>query len=310
MRNSFTVITTSDVIKADPSGRAQAAYSVTNTSSRPVRGLATVKAQGTTKREWLSIAGETERDFAAGATENFTVNFAATGASAGKYPFRLDVAAAVNPDEDFTEGQVVNVEVGGATVAPAAKKAFPIWIIFVILGVVLLVGAVILVLVLKSGKPTNEPVVEETPSPVAETTVTATPTPTRETGGFAVVGTTLVANPASHTGPCPVKITFSGSITANGPGTVKYTFIRSDGARDSRDLSLDFTGPGSKTVETTWTLGAADPAFQPFRGSQQIKILSPNEMESERANFELNCQSRPVIGFPTPIIRDHRRITP
>ena len=123
MRNSFSVTTTSDVIKADASGRAQAAYTVTNTSSRPVRGLATVKAQGTTKREWLSIAGETERDFAAGATENFTVNFAATGASAGKYPFRLDVAAAVNPDEDFTEGQVVNVEVGGATVTPVAKKA-------------------------------------------------------------------------------------------------------------------------------------------------------------------------------------------
>jgi len=98
MRNSFSVITTSDAIKADSSGRAQAAYAVTNTSSRPVRGLATVKAQGTTKREWLSIAGETERDFAAGATENFTVNFAATGAPAGKYPFRLDVAAAVNPD--------------------------------------------------------------------------------------------------------------------------------------------------------------------------------------------------------------------
>jgi len=182
----------------------------------------------------------------------------------------------------------VNVEVAGTTVAPAAKKAFPIWIIFVILGVVLLIGAVILVLVLRSGKSTNEAEVTETPTPVVETTVTATPTP-RETGGFAVVGTTLVANPDNHIGPCPAKITFSGSITANGAGTVTYTFVRSDGARGGSQ-SLNFTGPGSKTVETTWTLGAAVPTFQPFRGSQQIKILSPNEMESEPAKFVLRCQ--------------------
>jgi len=33
-------------------------------------------------------------------------------------------------------------------------------------------------------------------------------------------------------GPCPLKVVFNGYITTDGPGTVKYTFTRSDGAED------------------------------------------------------------------------------
>jgi hypothetical protein len=291
MAKSFTVTTTAvDTLRADAGGRAEAVFAVTNVSGRPIRGMAKVKALGDTKKEWLSLAGETERDFAAGATQQFTANFAATGtgaggAPAGKYPFRFDAVSSMNPDEDFTEGPTVTVEVAGAGAPPPAAKKFPLWIIFVIIGVVLLIGAIILFLVLRSSGKGNDGG-EPSPSP----TVEASPTPTREPkSDFKVIGTTLVANPDDHDGRCPVKITFSGSITVNKPGKVKYTFLRSDGATAKPEL-LEFDRAGSKTVETTWTLGAAVPTFQPFKGWQRIKILSPDELESDRANFRLDCK--------------------
>ncbi len=156
MAKSFAVTTTAtDTLKGDAKGHAEALFTVTNTTPRPIRGIVKAKALGDTKQEWLSIAGDTERDFAAGATQQFTVGFDAAGAAqpppatpsaaragssapAGKYPFRLDVASARNKDEDFTEGPTVNVEVAAA--ATPAKKSFPLWIIFVILGVVLLIA--------------------------------------------------------------------------------------------------------------------------------------------------------------------------
>lgn len=38
------------------------------------------------------------------------------------------------------------------------------------------------------------------------------------------------ADNANLTGKCPLPVKFNGYITANGKGTVKYTFTRSDGA--------------------------------------------------------------------------------
>jgi hypothetical protein len=177
MAKSFTITTTAtDTLKADAKGHAEAVFTVTNATSRPVRGMARAKALGDSKKEWLSIGGESERDFGGGATEQFTVNFDATGALAGKYPFRLDVATALNPDEDFTEGPTVTVEVAAAAAPPPPKKPFPKWIIFVIIGVVVLVIVVVVLVALRGkGKGQNG----ETPTPTP-TEVTASPTP-RET---------------------------------------------------------------------------------------------------------------------------------
>src|SRR5947209_2238568 len=197
MARSFAITTTAtDTLHADAQGHAQAVFTVTNTTSRPIRGLAKVKALGDTKREWLSIEGETERDFAAGATQQFTVNFdakpdqsastaapaagtAAAGATGGKaasaaptiapgrYRFRLDLASAMSSDEDFTEGPEVTVEVAAA--AQPVKKGAPLWIIPVILGVLLIIGLVLFfVLRSKGGGNDNgndNGVVEASPSP-------------------------------------------------------------------------------------------------------------------------------------------------
>ena len=164
MAKSFAITTTAtETLKADAKGKAQAVFTVTNVRARPVRGLTRAKALGGTKQEWLSTTSDSERDFGAGATSQFTVNFDAAGVPPGKYPFRLDVASALNPDEDFTEGPTVTVEVAAAP-APPEKKKFPIWIIIVILALVFLVGAVILFLVLRGDNKPDEGAASPTPA--------------------------------------------------------------------------------------------------------------------------------------------------
>jgi hypothetical protein len=148
---SFTIgLSASDTLKADAKGHAEAVFTVTNATARPVRGMARAKALADTKREWLSIGGETERDFGGGGTEQFSVSFDAAGAPPGKYQFRLDVASAINPDEDFREGPTATVEVGAAAFPAAPAKKFPLWVIPVILGVVVIIGVLVLILALRS----------------------------------------------------------------------------------------------------------------------------------------------------------------
>lgn len=142
MPKSFTITTTAtENLTADAKGHGQALFTVTNATQRPVRGMARPKGLGETKREWLSIAGYSDRDFGGGATEQFTVNFDAPGAAAGKYPFRLDVASMSNPDEDFTEGPTITLEVAAA--AKPVPKPSRLWLWLVIVGIVLVVGGVV-----------------------------------------------------------------------------------------------------------------------------------------------------------------------
>jgi hypothetical protein len=105
---------------------------------------------------------------------------------------------------------------------------------------------------------------------------------------FQVTGAVLKADDMENKGPCPRTINFSGSITTNGPGTVSYTLIRSDGATGPI-MTLDFKEAGSQPVNTDWTLGG--PGLPHFEGWQAIKIISPNPLESSSKTgaFVLNC---------------------
>ncbi|HSS19009.1 MAG TPA: hypothetical protein VLL54_02950 [Pyrinomonadaceae bacterium] len=118
-----------------------------------------------------------------------------------------------------------------------------------------------------------------------------------QTQSLQIVAATLTASPEVYDGQCPVTIKFSGSITVKGKGKIQYTFLRSDGAIGPV-YTLDFDSDGTKTVDTTWTLGGS-----PFAGWQAIKILSPYEMESNRADFKGSCsQEKPSLpqGLSVP----------
>ncbi len=110
----------------------------------------------------------------------------------------------------------------------------------------------------------------------------------------------LKADEAQVNGQCPVTVRFTGYVTATGPGIVKYTFTRSDGATGPV-FTLEFKEAGTQYVTTSWTLGDAS-ALPTYEGWQAIKILSPNELESshETGRFAIACQgAQPTFGKPT-----------
>jgi hypothetical protein len=98
---------------------------------------------------------------------------------------------------------------------------------------------------------------------------------------------TLAASPAEFRGSCPGVITFTGSITVDKAGIIKYIFTRSDGAIDTITKSLFFKGPGTKKVTETWTLGGTQLPY--YKGWEAIKVIAPNGVMSNQATFELKC---------------------
>ena len=106
---------------------------------------------------------------------------------------------------------------------------------------------------------------------------------------FAVIDADLKPEPVENIGQCPVTVKFNGYITTNGPGTVKYTFTRNDGAT-APVFRLDFDAAGTKPVSTTWTLGG--PGLMEYSGWQRLKILSPKEFETsiESGSFKMTCK--------------------
>jgi len=110
---------------------------------------------------------------------------------------------------------------------------------------------------------------------------------------FAIVGSvyavprvtaTLTAYPVSYTGNCPTTINFRGVITASERCTLQYKFIRSDGA-NAPVQTLIFQKAEAKPVSTTWTLSGN------YIGWEAIKIVYPQEAESNKANFKVICES-------------------
>jgi PASTA domain-containing protein len=139
MSRIFAITAVSDRVSIGGDGRGEITFTVTNSSARPLRGRLRVRPLGSTKGEWLNIAGEIERNFSPNATQQVVVKVAPPqGAPAGKYQFRLDAVSVTNPDDDFTEGPTVDLEVK-PTEAP--KKPFPWLIVAAAAGaVVLIVG--------------------------------------------------------------------------------------------------------------------------------------------------------------------------
>ena len=109
---------------------------------------------------------------------------------------------------------------------------------------------------------------------------------------FAVTNATLTVEPETYVDPCPPgRFKFSGEITANGHGKVTYTFFRSDGEK-SAVQELNFNGPGTQAVNTSWTLSGEQ--LPQFKGWQSLRVLSPNELVSNRASFSVNCEQESV----------------
>lgn len=107
-----------------------------------------------------------------------------------------------------------------------------------------------------------------------------------------VITATLKAIPETYSGPCPTTIKFEGVITVKNitrpPLKLQYKFLRNDGAF-APIQTLDFEKDGSKNVGTTWTLGG--PALPTYSGWEAIKVVYPQDVESNKANFKIECKA-------------------
>ena len=107
----------------------------------------------------------------------------------------------------------------------------------------------------------------------------------------------LVANPATYNGPCPLQIEFRGTITDNvGNRDVGYRFIFSNGAI-GQDQVIHFDQPGSQTVGHISLGGGEDGPPQEY-GWAAIEILQPVQLQSNRAEFQITCTAPDTGGAP------------
>jgi hypothetical protein len=109
----------------------------------------------------------------------------------------------------------------------------------------------------------------------------------------AQITATLSAKHDNYSGTCPVEIKFKGTITSEKPGRVQYRFIRSDGALLPVE-TLEFGMPGAKEVKGSWMAGDANTPL--YNGWQAIRIVYPEEVESNTAKFKVTCdQTAPEL---------------
>lgn len=105
---------------------------------------------------------------------------------------------------------------------------------------------------------------------------------------FKVTNVTANVDPQIFSGTCPKSINYSGVITTNGPGTVTYKWVRSDGTGEERTVT--FAAAGSQTVTSgnvTYNQSGTQWA--------KLEVTAPNALTSEQAKFTLNCASPAIV---------------
>lgn len=156
MPRAFDITAATESVNLNAAGQGELAFTVSNALHAPVRARATVMMDGQARREWATLSGGEERDFSPDATQQFTVKFQVPpGTPPGRYTFHLLVSDVSNPDEQYADGPTVSFVVPEP--APVKKKAFPWWIVALSAGVLLIVGAVVFILVGRSGSKVGEP---------------------------------------------------------------------------------------------------------------------------------------------------------
>ncbi len=130
---------------------------------------------------------------------------------------------------------------------------------------------------------------------------TAAKTQTSPTGPIAsaALSTTASVSPASQSlASCSAAtptFTFRGMITDSKAGTVGYHWQLPNGSGPAQTLS--FSGPGTKTVTTTYT-----PGSDTASGSGTLVITSPGAVSSNAAAFTLSCGQGLGITNDAPTI--------
>ncbi len=145
MGRSFAITTSAAAVQLDGRGEGTFTFTVSNALGRPVRARTRVEPQGPSRPQWVALEGESERDFASDGTHQFTARVVVPpGTPGGRYGFVLSVVGLDNPDEEFTAGPQVSVEVPLSTPQPPPRR-FPWWAVALAAGVLIITLAAVLI---------------------------------------------------------------------------------------------------------------------------------------------------------------------
>jgi hypothetical protein len=103
---------------------------------------------------------------------------------------------------------------------------------------------------------------------------------------FKVRSVSASVSEPEYRGSCPHRFEFTGRITTNREGTVRYRWLRSDGSAYP-EKTLAFAAAGTKTVSDYWELGGVMGTYRDRW--MRIEILAPNSLLSNKALFDLEC---------------------
>jgi hypothetical protein len=92
--------------------------------------------------------------------------------------------------------------------------------------------------------------------------------------------------PETTIAPCPADFVFLGRITTDGPAEVKYTWVSSDGGTWP-EQRLKFPSSRGKNVTVAWKVGKPGKTVKVWL---QLKVLSPNEVVSNRSSLVVQCE--------------------
>ncbi|MCX6627447.1 MAG: hypothetical protein NTW28_07445 [Candidatus Solibacter sp.] len=80
----------------------------------------------------------------------------------------------------------------------------------------------------------------------------------------------------------PARVLFTGHISADAPGPVKYTWVRSD-KPSTATFTLNFAAPGSLPVTYDWLLNG------PADGWVVLAVIAPEAANSGKVRFHVKC---------------------
>ena len=149
----FSITTATNNIEIGKQRSATALFTVTNTGGQPLTGRAVLVMDPPNESQaaWLQFKPpqESERNFDVNGVEKYDVDVKVpVEAVPGEYIFHLDMLDTDNPDESYTVGPTVLLEVAQTEPPKPEKKPFPWWIILVGLSIIAGLG-----LGLSSGNP-------------------------------------------------------------------------------------------------------------------------------------------------------------
>jgi hypothetical protein len=122
------------------------------------------------------------------------------------------------------------------------------------------------------------------------------PTTTYKVPPFASLSATVIADPASQTGNCPLTATFKGKITLSGispltkPLEVKYRLKFTAPGTDSLVYTMTFTKLDAQAFSHTFP-GFGNSGLPAYSGSVWVEIISPTKVESKRSPFSFKCSN-------------------